>query len=103
MLSGTELRRLLLLRRQIRDELVGLPRERQREVLHALNRARQLRLHGTRTVPAPPEMTTAELRREIKWRIETAGLSELEAGARALERVRRSTAERARRGSPRLG
>ena len=100
-LSGTELRRLFLLRRQIRDELFGLPRERQREVLHALNRARQLRLHGRAAAPAPPEMTPAELRREIKWRLEAAGLAELEAAARALGRAKRAAA--ARRGPRRLG
>jgi len=98
-LTGAEVRRLFLLRRRLRDELVGLPRNRQREVLLALARARQLRLHGAATGPAPPEMTLAELRREIKWRLEAAGLAELEAGARVLDRTRRVADARARRES----
>jgi len=96
-LSGAEVRRLFLLRRRLRDELVGLPRARQREVLLALARARQLRLQGAATGPAPPEMTPAELRREIKWRIDAADLTELEAGARVLDRARRAADVRARR------
>jgi hypothetical protein len=45
-------------------------------------------------------MTPAELRREIKWRLEAAGLVELEAAARALGRAKRAAA--ARRGPRRL-
>lgn len=96
LLSGQELRRLLVLRRRIREEIVGLPRSLQREVLCALDRARQLRLHGKAVAWTPPQMTGAELLREIKWRIDSASLSEAAAGARALDRARRTAAARAK-------
>ena len=96
-LSGPELRRLLLLRRRIRDEIVRLPRALQREVLRALEEARQRRLHGRVASWTPPEMTAAELIREIKWRIDAASLAEATAGARALDRGHRLAAQRARR------
>jgi hypothetical protein len=96
-LSGADMRRLLQLRRRLRDELVRLPRARQRDVLLALARARHARLHAAAAVPVPPEMTPAELRRELKWRIDAAGLAELEAGARVLDRAQRVAAARIRR------
>jgi hypothetical protein len=96
-LSGADVRRLLQLRRRLRDELVRLPRARQRDVLLALARARQTRLHTGAGVPLPPEMTPAEMRREIKWRIDAAGLAELDAGVRVLDHAQRVAASRARR------
>ncbi len=102
LLSGADLRRLLLLRQRIRDEVVDLPRDLKREVLRALEQARQVRLHEVaggavgagRTLP---EMTAAELLRAIKWRTDSASLVELAAAARALDRGRRMAAARAQR------
>lgn len=96
-LSGTELRRLLVLRSRLRDGIVGLPRRAQRDVLQALEHARQLRLLGTMTPWTPPAMTSAELIRELKWRIDAASLPEVTAGAAVLDRARRVPAGRTRR------
>jgi hypothetical protein len=101
LLSGHDLRRLILLRRRIRDEIVGLPRDLQHEVLRALERARHQRLHGTDPPRTPPQMTAAEILREIKWRIDAASLTELNAAAWALDRVRRKAAVRTRRAAER--
>lgn len=97
-LPGSEVRRLLVLRSRLREAVVGLPRQVQREVLRALEEARLQREHG-RTLPwSPPAMGTGELIREIKWRVDVAPLAELDAGARALERaMRRRVARRGRR------
>jgi hypothetical protein len=101
LLSGHDLRRLILLRRRIRDEIVGLPRDLQHEVLRALERARHQRLHGADPPRTPPQMTAAEILREIKWRIDAASLVELNAAARALDRVRRKAAVRTHRAAER--
>ncbi|MGH2403558.1 MAG: hypothetical protein ACRDGN_03755 [bacterium] len=96
-ISGHNLRRLLVLRERLRDQVVGLPRDLQHEVLRALEAARHLRLHGSAAVRTPPQMTAAESLREIKWRVEAASLAELTAAASALDRVRRKAAARAQR------
>ncbi|MGQ0569965.1 MAG: hypothetical protein ACT4P5_10625 [Armatimonadota bacterium] len=100
-LSGHEIRRLLVLRSQLRDGIVGLARRAQREILEALEEARQLRLYGRARTSAPPAMATDELIREIKWRIDAASLSELSAGARVLERAKRTGPSRFRPGDRR--
>jgi hypothetical protein len=92
-LTGSELRHLLVLRSRLRGTVVGLPRAGMREVLVALERARV----SGETPPAIAEMTAGELLRALKWRIDTAGPAELEAAAGALERARRAVAARARR------
>jgi hypothetical protein len=89
---------LLVLRGRLREEIVGLPRQAQRDVLQALERARQQRLHGKAAPWTPPAMTAAELIREIKWRIDAAALPEVVAGAAVLDRARRAPS-RIRRGS----
>ena len=96
-ISGHDLRRLIVLRQQIRDQVVGLPRDLQHEVLRALEAARHLRLHGSAVTRTPPQMSGAELLREIKWRTDAASLTELNAAAVALERARRKAAARAQR------
>ncbi|MGH2375945.1 MAG: hypothetical protein ACRDIC_21045 [bacterium] len=96
-ISGHDLRRLIVLRQQIRDQVVGLPRDLQREVLRALEAARHLRLHGSAATRTPPQMTGAEVLREIKWRTDAASLTELHAAAAALDRVRRKAGLRVRR------
>jgi hypothetical protein len=99
LLSGSELRRLLVLRSRLREEIVGLPRGVQRDVLRALERARQLRLNGQTPPWFPPAMTSAELIREIKWRIDAAALPEMAAGAAVVDRARKRAAIRVRRRS----
>ncbi len=96
-ISGHDLRRLIVLRQEIRDRIVGLPRDLQHEVLRALEAARHLRLHGSTASRIPPQMTGAEVLREIKWRADAASLAELNAAATALDRVRRKAAARAQR------
>ncbi|MGQ0549830.1 MAG: hypothetical protein ACT4PY_09225 [Armatimonadota bacterium] len=96
-ISGHDLRRLIVLRQHIRDQVVGLPRDLQHEVLRALEAARHLRLHGSAPPRTPPQMTAAETLREIKWRADAASLVELNAAAGALARVRRKAAARAQR------
>jgi len=98
-MSGTELRRLLVFRGRLRQEIVGLPRRAQRDVLRALEHARQLRLHGRAAAWTPPAMTAAELIREIKWRIDASSLAEVTAGVEVLDRARRA-APRTRRPRP---
>lgn len=100
-LSGGELRQLLEWRRRLRNEIVGLPRVWQRQVLDALEGARRHRLAGTSPEPIPTEMSRAEMIHLIKWRIDAAGLEESAAGIRALDRARRAQAETARRVSRR--
>ncbi len=95
--SGSELRQLLEWRRRLRDEVVGLPRVWQREVLRALEEARQHRLHGRLIHRTPPEMSSGELIREIKWRIDASALDECAAGVRALNRAERAHGARVRR------
>ncbi len=99
-ISGAELRRLLVLRGRLREEVVGLPRRAQRDVLCALEQARQLRLNGRVAAWAPPAMTAAELIREIKWRIDASSLEEVAAGVVVLDRASRA-AVRGRRPSSR--
>ncbi len=96
-ISGHDLRQLIVLRQQIRDQVVGLPRVLLHEVLRALEAARHLRLHGSVATRTPPQMTAAEVLREIKWRTDAASLTELHAAAAALTRVRRKAGLRARR------
>lgn len=96
-LSGTDLRRLLVLRDRLRQEFVGLPQRYQQEILAALERARQQRLLGRTTPWRPPAMTAAELIREISWRLDVSAVDEVDAAVRILDRARRELASRARR------
>ncbi len=90
-LSGAELRRLLLLRERLRTAIVTASRRQRQEVLAAMELARQKRLGG-RTVPwQAPEMAPSELLREIKWRLDISSLEEAGAAARALESGGRRT------------
>lgn len=102
-LSGGELRRLLVLRSQVRDRIVGAPRAVQRDVLRALEEARRLRLDGRVESWTPPAMAPDELIREIKWRIGVASLREAEAAARVLDRAAKGAARRQRRRNPDRG
>ncbi|MBI3997997.1 MAG: hypothetical protein HY355_03110 [Armatimonadetes bacterium] len=95
--SGQDLRHLLQLRGRIREAIVHLPRAGQREVLRAMEQARHARLYGRETPWTPPEMTSAELVREIKWRLDAASLAEVQAGVNAIARARRAALPRARR------
>ncbi|MDR7523466.1 MAG: hypothetical protein QN168_13510 [Armatimonadota bacterium] len=97
-LRGTELRRLLVLRGRLRDEVAGAPRRVQREVLRALELARRLRLEGCARPWTPPAMAPDELLREIKWRVDVASLAEVSAAVRVLDRARRGGAWRTLRG-----
>lgn len=94
MLSGSELRRLLVLRGRLRETIIGAPRAIQRDVLRALEEARQARQHGLARPWIPPDMAGDELVREIKWRLEAASLAEVDAAARVMERARRRLAAR---------
>ncbi|MDR7542853.1 MAG: hypothetical protein QN120_01230 [Armatimonadota bacterium] len=96
-LSGSELRRLLVLRSRLRGAVVAAPRAVRREVLGALEAARQRRQYGRARPWTPPEMTGDELIREIKWRLDAADLQEVDAAARVLERANRRIAIAARR------
>jgi hypothetical protein len=96
-MSGSELRRLLALRRRLRDAVVGTPRAVQRDVLRALEGARAVRQEGRAGPWTPPEMTGDELLREIKWRLDAAALGEVDAAALVLDRASRRLAERRRR------
>lgn len=93
-LSGSEIRRVVQLRERLRDGIIGLHREAQRDVLRALGEARRRRLGSHGNAWEPPAMTPAELIREIRWRVDAAPLDELTAAAAALERAK----ERAARG-----
>jgi len=101
LLSGSELRQLLVWRRRLRDEIVRLPRVWQREVLGAVEEARRHRLSTSQPVGTPMEMGRAELIRRLKWRIDAAGLEESAAGVRALDRASRARAGGVRRVSRR--
>jgi hypothetical protein len=89
MLSGSELRRLLVLRGRLRETIVGAPRTIQRDVLRALEEARRARQHGHAPPWIPPDMARDELVREIKWRLDAASLVEVDAADRVMERARR--------------
>jgi hypothetical protein len=97
LLSGSELRRLLVLRERLRGAVVGAPRSVQIEVLQALEAGRQARVEGRTWSWAPPAMTRDELIREIKWRLEAAGISEVDAAAHAVDRASRRAGTAARR------
>ena len=97
LLSGSELRQLLEWRRRLRDEIVALPRVGQREVLGAIEAARRNRLSGRQEAPIAVEMGRAEIIRQLKWRIDAAGLEESAAGIRALDRAQRAHTAAARR------
>ncbi len=86
-ITGGELRRLLALRARLREDIVGRPRATQREVLRVMEEARQRRQTGNAAPWMPPTMATDELIREIKWRLDVASVSELDAAAAALERT----------------
>ncbi|MDR7417618.1 MAG: hypothetical protein QN178_01755 [Armatimonadota bacterium] len=88
-LSGSELRRLLELRSHLRGAIVDAPRQVQRAVLQALEAARQSRLEGRARPWDPPAMTRDEIIREVKWRLDAAGLDEVAAAARVLDRAHR--------------
>jgi hypothetical protein len=98
LLSGSELRRLLVLRSRLREAIVGVPRAVQREVLQAIETARQVRQEGRTRAWTPPEMTRDELIREIKWRLDAAGLDEVDAAARVIDRAGRRGRGPVRRG-----
>jgi hypothetical protein len=102
LLPGSELRRLLVLRSRLRDEIVGLPRHIQREVLAALERGRRQRPHGQEKDWSPPAMTPGELIREIKWRVDAAPLADCVAAAMVLDRARHRTARPRRREANRV-
>jgi hypothetical protein len=102
-ISGGDLRRLLVLRSRVRDRIVDAPRAVQREVLRSLEEARRLRLDGRVESWTPPALAPGELLREIKWRIDVASLPEADAAARVLDRAARDAARRQRVGSPILG
>lgn len=102
-ISGGELRRLLVLRGRVRDRIMGASRALQREVLRALEEARRLRLEGRVESWTPPAMAPGELLREIKWRIDVASLHEADAAARMLDRAARDAARRQRVRSPNPG
>lgn len=95
MLSGSELRRLLVLRGRLREAIVGVPRTIQRDVLRAIEEARRARQRGPAGPWIPPAMAGDELVREIKWRLDAAALAEVDAAARVLERARRRRTARA--------
>jgi hypothetical protein len=94
LVSGSELRRILVLRDRLRASIVGLPRAEQREVLRALETARQMRQEGHTRSWTPPEMTRNEIIREIKWRLDAASLVEVEAAVRVLDRAERRAGTR---------
>jgi hypothetical protein len=98
LLSGSELRELLVLRARLRETAVGLPRAALHETLVAMEQARQGR--PPRPIAA---MTGGELLRELKWRLQTASAAELRAAAAIVERARRALAARARREAHRAG
>jgi hypothetical protein len=98
LLSGSELRELLVLRARLRETAVGLPRAALHATLVAMEQARAGR--PPRPIAA---MTGGELLRELKWRLETASATELRAGAASVERARRALAARVRRGARRTG
>jgi hypothetical protein len=97
LLSGSELRRLIVLRSKLRDGIVGLPRSVQREVLQAMESARQFRQEGRTRPWTPQQMTGDEFVREIKWRVDAAALTEVEAAVRVLYRSARRVAASRRR------
>jgi hypothetical protein len=88
-LSGSELHRLLTLRSRLRAAIVGAPRRVQRDVLQTMETARQARQEGRARPWVPPEMTRDEVIREIKWRLDAAGLDEVDAAARVIARAGR--------------
>ncbi len=96
-LSGSELRRLLVLRERLRSAAIGAPRSVQIEVLHALEAGRQARVEGRTWSWAPPAMTRNERIREIKWRLEAAGIGEVDAAAHVMDRANRRAAAASRR------
>lgn len=78
-----------MLRDRLRGEIVVGNRRQRREVLRVMEQARQLRLHGRAVPYQVPEMTSSELLREIKWRLDAASLEEATAAARVLDSARR--------------
>jgi hypothetical protein len=100
-ITGGELRRLLALRARLRQDIVGQSRATQRDVLCAMEEARQLRQLGKASQWTPPAMAPDELIREIKWRLDVASVPELDAAAAVLERAaRRRPPGPPRRGRP---
>ncbi|HXF82018.1 MAG TPA: hypothetical protein VNN19_04630 [bacterium] len=81
-LSGSELRRLLELREQIKVQSFRLPAPQQRRLLELLERSRPWRIPP----PPLPEMTRAELARAIRWRLGTVGLPTALAASALLQR-----------------
>lgn len=78
-----------MLRDRLRGEIVGRGHHQRQEVLRAMEKARQLRLHGRAAPWQAPAMTSSELLREIKWRLDSASLEEATAAARVLDSARR--------------
>lgn len=87
MVRGSDLRRLLELRRRIRNEVLDLPISRQRQLLREMVAARRDLVPGPRD--AARELATGEVLREIKWLLNTLSLREAEIAVRALDRLRR--------------
>ncbi len=78
-----------MLRDRLRGEIVTRSHRQWQEVLSAMEQARQKRLHG-RTAPWQARaMTSSELLREIKWRLDASSLEEATAAARVLDSARR--------------
>lgn len=83
--SGSEIRRLIELREEIKVESLRLPTARQRDLLALLERSRPWRTDP----PRLPEMSRGELVRAIRWRLGTIPLQGAMDAARFIERTRR--------------
>ena len=95
------IRALLIHREYIKTTAYVLPRRAKILVLQMMERFRRERRDGRTAPPAPPaplpEMTGAELVREINWRIGTLPPHDAEIVARYIRRLTRWRAERSTR------
>jgi hypothetical protein len=105
--SAIDIRALLTHREYIKTTAYVLPRRTKIQVLEMMERLRQERVHrrkGASVRPDPlPEMTGAELVREINWRIGTLPPKDAEAIAGYIRRLTRWRAARTRKGGGRGG
>lgn len=98
MLSSTEVRRLLDLRRRLRTAVPHLSARRRAALLREIAETRRRLVPG---VHDPlPELTPGEVQRELRWTINTLSLAEAELAVQALERLQRLPAGRAARAAP---